>query len=201
VILKDDNNINTSEIPDHIKRSESLYDTLKKGGLMMIPIMLLGLIGLIIIIERGIFYGRSQVWKKETIDLFIKNIAKDKFEFREELEEKLKESVIIYRDRMEKGLILLNGVGALSPLLGFLGTVVGMISAFATIAEASTVNAQLVAGGIQIALITTAGGLTIAVPVLASFHFLKHLVQQTLNRANELIQIECSKLPSALSQR
>src|SRR5690606_29946382 len=58
-----------------------------------------------------------------------------------------------------------------APLLGFLGTVAGMISAFGAIAEAGQVEASLVASGIKVALITTAAGLIIAVPVNIAYNF------------------------------
>jgi hypothetical protein len=58
-----------------------------------------------------------------------------------------------------------------APLLGFLGTVAGMISAFGAIAAAGQVEASLVAGGIKVALITTATGLIIAVPTNVAYNF------------------------------
>lgn len=66
---------------------------------------------------------------------------------------------------LEKGLVVLATIANVAPLLGFLGTVAGMIIAFGAIAEAGEVEAQLVAGGIKVALITTATGLVIAIPV------------------------------------
>ena len=70
---------------------------------------------------------------------------------------------------LERGLIWLSTVATIAPLLGFLGTVSGMIRAFNAIAEAEQVNAKLVASGISEALITTATGLIIAIPMQA-FH-------------------------------
>ncbi len=70
---------------------------------------------------------------------------------------------------LERGLVWLSTVAVVAPLLGFLGTVSGMISAFQAIAAAAQVNAKLVATGIFEALITTATGLMIAIPVHA-FH-------------------------------
>lgn len=72
---------------------------------------------------------------------------------------------------LERGLVLLATISNVAPLTGFLGTVVGMIAAFAAIAEAGTVEPQLVAGGIKVALITTAAGLTIAIPVNVAYNF------------------------------
>ena len=66
---------------------------------------------------------------------------------------------------LEKGLVWLATLSNVAPLLGFLGTVIGMIQAFQAIEIAGEVEATLVAGGIKVALITTATGLTIAIPI------------------------------------
>lgn len=66
---------------------------------------------------------------------------------------------------LEKGLVWLATLSNVAPLLGFLGTVIGMIMAFQAIEIAGEVEATLVAGGIKVALITTAAGLTIAIPI------------------------------------
>jgi biopolymer transport protein ExbB len=66
---------------------------------------------------------------------------------------------------LERGLVWLATLTNVAPLLGFLGTVVGMIQAFQAIQIAGEVEATLVAGGIKVALITTAAGLTIAIPI------------------------------------
>ena len=67
--------------------------------------------------------------------------------------------------KLERGLVWLATLSNVAPLLGFLGTVIGMIQAFQAIEIAGEVEATLVAGGIKVALITTAFGLTIAIPV------------------------------------
>ena len=66
---------------------------------------------------------------------------------------------------LERGLVILATVANVAPLMGFLGTVAGMIIAFASIEAAGDVDATLVAGGIKVALLTTATGLVIAIPV------------------------------------
>jgi biopolymer transport protein ExbB len=72
---------------------------------------------------------------------------------------------LIELSKLERGLVVLATVTNIAPLLGFLGTVIGMIIAFQSIEAAGEVEATLVAGGIKVALLTTAGGLTIAIPV------------------------------------
>ena len=72
---------------------------------------------------------------------------------------------------LERGLVILATIANVAPLMGFLGTVAGMILAFAAIEEAGDVDPTLVAGGIKVALLTTAAGLLIAVPVNVAYNF------------------------------
>lgn len=72
---------------------------------------------------------------------------------------------------LERGLVILATIANVAPLMGFLGTVAGMILAFAAIEEAGNVDPALVAGGIKVALLTTAAGLVIAVPVNIGYNF------------------------------
>ena len=72
---------------------------------------------------------------------------------------------------LERGLVILATIANVAPLMGFLGTVAGMILAFAAIEEAGDVDPSLVAGGIKVALLTTAAGLLIAVPVNIAYNF------------------------------
>ena len=72
---------------------------------------------------------------------------------------------LIELSKLERGLVVMSTVINIAPLLGFLGTVIGMIVAFQSIEVAGEVEATLVAGGIKIALLTTAFGLAIAIPV------------------------------------
>ncbi len=73
---------------------------------------------------------------------------------------------------LERGLVILATVANVAPLMGFLGTVAGMILAFAAIEAAGDVDPALVAGGIKVALLTTATGLLIAIPVNIGYNFL-----------------------------
>jgi biopolymer transport protein ExbB len=73
--------------------------------------------------------------------------------------------------KLEKGLVVLATLMNVAPLLGFLGTVIGMIIAFQAIEVAGEVEATLVAGGIKVALLTTAAGLAIAIPVSIAHNY------------------------------
>jgi len=74
---------------------------------------------------------------------------------------------------MERFLTTLGTIAAISPLLGLLGTVVGMIKVFAAITTHGVGNPTVLAGGISEALITTAAGLTVAIPSLIAFRYLR----------------------------
>ena len=72
---------------------------------------------------------------------------------------------------LERGLVILATIANVAPLMGFLGTVAGMILAFAAIEQAGTVEPTLVAGGIKVSLLTTASGLIVAVPINITYNF------------------------------
>jgi biopolymer transport protein ExbB len=103
-------------------------------------------------------------------------------------------SVCIYS--LESGFNFLTALGSLSPLTGFLGTVSGMIGAFKSIAEATEVNAQLVANGIYEALITTVFGLIIAIVAMIAHSLFAHIVDgfavEAERTCSELIIEVCS---------
>ncbi|MEO2158377.1 MAG: MotA/TolQ/ExbB proton channel family protein [bacterium] len=78
---------------------------------------------------------------------------------------------LIQLSKLESFLVVLATLTNVAPLLGFLGTVIGMIIAFQSIEAAGEVEATLVAGGIKVALLTTAAGLVIAIPVSVAHNF------------------------------
>jgi biopolymer transport protein ExbB len=81
---------------------------------------------------------------------------------------------------LERGLVILATIANVAPLMGFLGTVAGMILAFASIEQAGTVDATLVAGGIKVALLTTAAGLIVAVPINITYNFFITRIDQLI---------------------
>ncbi len=174
----------------------------RQGGPLMWPLLLCSIVGLIFIIERVIAYSRI---KGDTAEIFstIRDmlLARD---FRGAVEscesydhpvattlksgvlrfgkshdeiEKAMESVALHElSKLEKGLWILATLANISPLLGFLGTVTGMIASFEALAEVGLGNPQAVAGGISEALITTATGLSIALVVQAAYNYFNNRV-------------------------
>lgn len=101
---------------------------------------------------------------------------------------------------LESWLRPLSAIGHLSPLLGLLGTVFGMISAFQKIQQAgSRVDASLLSGGIWEALLTTAFGLAVAIPTMAAFYFLEGEVdfaRAAMRDRSTRLLVHFDKLPS-----
>ena len=89
----------------------------------------------------------------------------------DELEQAIDTTGTIELGFLERGLVILATVANVAPLMGFLGTVAGMIMAFASIETAGDVDPTLVAGGIKVALLTTATGLLIAIPTNIGYNF------------------------------
>ena len=88
-----------------------------------------------------------------------------------ELEQAITTTGTIELGFLERGLVILATIANVAPLMGFLGTVAGMIIAFAAIERAGDVDPALVAGGIKVALLTTAAGLVVAIPVNIAYNF------------------------------
>ncbi len=83
--------------------------------------------------------------------------------------------------RLERGVSWISLFIALAPMLGFMGTVIGMIGAFDAIAEANNISPAIVAGGIKVALITTVAGLVVAIFLQIFYNFIVAKIDSILN--------------------
>ena len=115
-----------------------------------------------------------------SLGFLLINCIKYKDLQRENLESKIEEKAIEVKYVLERNLNMLGTIATISPLLGLLGTVVGMITAFAGLTESSGANPDLLAAGISQALITTAFGLLIAVPGLVLHKYFEQKVTYLL---------------------
>lgn len=87
--------------------------------------------------------------------------------------------------RLERGLVWLSLFIALAPMLGFLGTVVGMIEAFDAIEAAGDISPSLVAGGIKVALLTTTAGLIVAIILQVFYNYLVSKIDSLVNKMED----------------
>ncbi|MCL4158474.1 UNVERIFIED_CONTAM: hypothetical protein GTU68_015083, partial [Idotea baltica] len=101
--------------------------------------------------------------------------------------------------RLTRRLGVLGTIAAVCPLLGLLGTVFGMISTFEVIQTVGVGNANALAGGISEALITTATGLTIAIPALVFYRAFLHQAKQLVAELEQVSSLVVEKIPSQAS--
>lgn len=155
-----------------------MFEYFVKGGFLMYPIALCSLLGLAIII------GKSMEYRKlfQSLEQPPEKILKQKPEIMKSLIDAInmglseKEISIIGTKQVrliERGLSWLALIATIAPLLGLTGTVTGMIKAFMVISQSNSVNPSMLAGGIWEALITTAFGLLVAIPIHVGHHFLE----------------------------
>ncbi len=97
------------------------------------------------------------------------------------LEEKAREVALSMLPKLEKHMWLLGVTANVTPLVGLLGTVSGMIIAFKDIAKVGTGNPEILASGISQALITTAAGLTVAIPAVIFYNYFNKKIDNIIN--------------------
>ena len=96
------------------------------------------------------------------------------------IEEKAKEAMLSQIPGLEKNMWILSLVAHATPLLGLLGTVTGMMTAFSAVAVHGTGDPAVLAGGISEALITTAGGLFVAIPALVMYNYFNKKIDDSI---------------------
>ena len=198
-----------------------MFKFIMKGGFLMWPILLCSVISVSIILERlyklhrarmkipNILSRVKSLLKEGKADEALKlcesindplahilaigiRIRKRTIEEQEKMISRAGSRII---RQLEKNLSGLAIIGNITPLLGLLGTVTGMIKAFIKIQElGGRVDASVLAGGIWEALITTAAGLSVAIPTLVAYHYFESKVDNIGARmkdgAAELLEIE-----------
>jgi biopolymer transport protein ExbB len=179
-----------------------VFEIIKNGGWMMLPIMSCSVLALAIIVERFWSLQKrkiippdlvAQVWRlareNKLDDITIRRLkASSALGFvlatglanrrhgREVMKECIEESGRLMAHELERFLSTLGTIAAITPLLGLLGTVFGMIDIFSSLMQHGAGDPSVLAGGISVALITTAAGLTIAIPSLVFHRFFERLV-------------------------
>lgn len=176
-----------------------MYEYLGKGGILVIPILLCSVLALAIFVERLVFFARHKVSGNGLVENLVSLLAKnsdgqayelaakdrtpmgrilaDAMEVKDQERETL-ETVIIHATdeevrNLSSRLQFLATIGNIAPLLGLLGTVLGMIKAFMVIQQmGGKVNAAVLAGGIWEAMLTTALGLAVALPTMVAHSYL-----------------------------
>lgn len=174
-----------------------MIELFERGGIMMYFLLLASFIAVVFIIERAIYLRKRKILIPEIVSvvdnfsslndielaksmctkyngplpnvvlLALNNHHLPKLEIREILEDQGRQEI----RRLEKGLTVLETIAAIAPLMGLLGTVLGMIEVFARIQQHGIGQTATFSGGISEALITTVTGLFIGIPVLIAYNY------------------------------
>ncbi|NPA14972.1 MAG: MotA/TolQ/ExbB proton channel family protein [Deferribacteres bacterium] len=183
---------------------------IQQGGIIMYPILLCSVIALAVFMERLVAYRKSKIIPER----FVKELEKagaDPEEIKKvclKYDTPLSRIILTGVKRAKYGwleatkamesvgqheiavlareLRALSTIGNVAPMLGFLGTVLGMIQAFSTIAKVGTGKPELIASGISEALITTAAGLIVGIPSILAFNFLRNKLDKLSTEMEEI---------------
>ena len=169
----------------------------RQGGIFMWPLLFFSVLATVVAIERFIVFSKAKInvnafLTKIRKALLVNRNVKEAIKVceqnkspvasvmkagllrygkpREEIEKTIENAALYELDRLEKHLGILGTTANVAPMIGFLGTVAGMIKSFATLAEQGLTNPAAVAVGISEALITTGAGLLIALGAVIPYN-------------------------------
>jgi len=200
-----------------------------KGGFLMWPLLFLFVIGIIIAIVKLWFLLRAKINGKKFLSKILSHVKDGKTDEAialcqktrgplaalfaagltrmdkglEYVDNSIDNEAVIQSGILEKGMIWLTTIISIAPMLGFLGTVQGMIVAFEQIARSNDIVPSEVAGGISIALLTTFFGLFIAIPIQFLYNWFVAIIDgmsvDMEEYANQLLEglIDIGKLRKA----
>ena len=181
-----------------------MLELVKSGGWLMVPIILCSVAAMAIIVERLWSLQRERVVPQDLVSrawewartgelteeriqalrdgsplgrIFAAGLASRHLD-RELMKEYIEEIGRHVAHELERYLNALGTIAAIAPLLGLLGTVIGMIKVFAVITAQGVGEPRILAGGISEALVTTAAGLTVAIPSLLFHRVLRRRVDE-----------------------
>ncbi len=181
-----------------------MYEIIKSGGWLMWPILLCSILATAIVIERlwalhsnkvapdDLLPQVQRLISENTLDdyklLVIRNSSPlgevlavgldNRHKHRLVVKEAIEEAGRHVVHELERYLNTLGTIATITPLLGLLGTVIGMIKIFAAITPRGISDPTILANGISVALITTAAGLTVGIPSLAFYRYLRGRVNE-----------------------
>jgi biopolymer transport protein ExbB len=201
----------------------TLWDHVRKGGLVAFAIIGVGLIALLLIIQKVRDLAQMSIDTPDKVDAFIEAVASDSTAEAERafltmkrttrelfaaglryadqsktiLEERLQAVLLAQRLHYERRLPLLAVIATAAPLMGLLGTVVGMVKTFALITVFGTGNAAKLSSGISEVLVATELGLAVAIPTLIAHGFLTQRIHKNLSLLERYALQFCTAVETA----
>ena len=189
----------------------SLITMIAKGGPIMYPLALLLLISIYILVERVLVLGKASKTNKELLQsikemintgnlsnaiCMCKNINTPESTMLEQGISRIGQPITEIRTAMdksganeiaklEKNLNVLNIIGRIAPMFGFIGTIIGVITIFYDISLAKTVEIEVISKGLYQKMVTSAGGLVVGVIAFVCYHWLNSRIDKLANRMED----------------
>ena len=204
--------IQTIETSPQITETKiSLITMIAKGGPIMYPLALLLLISIYILVERLLVLGKASKINKELLQSIkemintgnlsnaismCKNINTPESTMLEQGISRIGQPITEIRtamdksganeiSKLEKNLNVLNIIGRIAPMFGFIGTIIGVITIFYDISLAKTVEIEVISKGLYQKMVTSAGGLVVGVIAFVCYHWLNSRIDKLANRMED----------------
>ncbi len=204
--------IQTVETSPQITETKiSLITMIAKGGPIMYPLALLLLISIYILVERLLVLGKASKTNKELLQSIkemintgnlsnaismCKNINTPESTMLEQGISRIGQPITEIRtamdksganeiSKLEKNLNVLNIIGRIAPMFGFIGTIIGVITIFYDISLAKTVEIEVISKGLYQKMVTSAGGLVVGVIAFVCYHWLNSRIDKLANRMED----------------
>ena len=203
------NGIQTAAVPSHTEIN--LIDLVTKGGPIMIPLALLLFVSIYILVERLLVLSKasrklpnlvgslremihsgnlqsaralcksSNTPESLMLEQGVSRVGQPVQEIREAMNKSGSNEIA----KLEKNLNVLNIIGKIAPMFGFIGTIIGVIVIFYDIAQAKTVEIEVISKGLYQKMITSASGLVVGVLAFVAYHWLNNRIDKLAHRMED----------------
>jgi len=205
-----------------LKPSIDVFELLLKGGIVMVPLALLSVLALVMIIERSLYFNKHLKTADQAYKEFLSHMSRSNLKAAasvchnqpnswgrifvyatlghqtiQEIDSSMEEAAEVEIARLEKGLNYLSIIAGVAPLLGFIGTIVGVITIFFDISVSQDISISVISEGLYKKMVTSATGLVIGIVAYAAFHLFQNQIDQFVNAIRE----QSLNLKVALSEK
>ena len=199
------------QVDTTVKPSIDIFALLMKGGVVMIPLAVLSLVAVILILERLLFLGKNTKISEANHKALIQHLtsgnydaaaqlcsksdnswgrififaATDKNQSIDELDRMMEEAANVEVARLEKGLNYLSMIAGIAPLLGFIGTIIGVITIFFDISTSSDISISVISEGLYKKMVSSATGLVVGIIAYAGYHLFQNSIDSFVAKIQE----------------
>jgi biopolymer transport protein ExbB len=203
--------IQTASTPEVTETKISLIEMIMKGGPIMIPLAILLLVSIYILVERLLVIGKASKPSPNLVPslkemIHSGNISNARAMCKntntpeslmveqgvarvgqpvQEIREAMNKSGSNEIGKLERNLNVLNIIGRIAPMFGFIGTIIGVITIFYDISLAKTVEIEVISKGLYQKMITSAGGLVVGVLAFVCYHWLNARIDKLAHRMED----------------